>query len=497
MKMTNFYIDKNLPSSIKVSNRNRYLIEGWIFGTSRLKYLAVSIDGKEFPSADFEKLRRDVYGVYKDQDHEKLSLFSGFCIPVIFQPVKSPQSFEVFLKADFKDRTSLYESIGTIELAPPEQENPSIIIPTFIDQTRMISICMATYNPPADLFNSQITSIINQDYRDWICLITDDSQDEETRARIQRTVECDPRFFYFRNSQRLGFYHNFEHGLSLIPKQSKYVAFCDQDDEWFPNKLSKTVSRFTGDIQLVYCDMNIKKSTGEIISNTYWSHRRNYFCSKNLDLLAIANTVTGTASVFRAELVKKILPFPPLDGAIYHDNWVAIIAAASGGIAYIDEPLFNYIQSGENVLGHFDFSYRPIIQYLRILFSSVNFAVTSNGNLINRTISRLVSAFRSLAWVFIHIYYFYEYNSKNTITVIEIASLRDIDQMWNKILRRPLSIKGLLLTTIKVYLNKETLDNLELSLLLSKCANLAVKSVIIPIRKPLLFIAHRLKSNVT
>ena len=67
-----------------------------------------------------------------------------------------------------------------------------------------------------------------------------------------------------------------------------------------------------------------------------WENRKNYYKSKDLDLLTIANTVTGAASVFRASMLEKTLPFPPRYGNVFHDQWIAIIAAASGGIEYVD-----------------------------------------------------------------------------------------------------------------------------------------------------------------
>src|SRR2546430_10120878 len=40
----------------------------------------------------------------------------------------------------------------------------------------------------------------------------------------------------FRNRTRLGFYRNFERCLNLIPDGVEFIAFCDQDDEWYPEK---------------------------------------------------------------------------------------------------------------------------------------------------------------------------------------------------------------------------------------------------------------------
>ena len=63
--------------------------------------------------------------------------------------------------------------------------------------------------------------------------------------------------------------------------------------------------------------------------------------------LLIANTVTGAASLFRREVGELALPFPQPPGTQYHDHWVALVAMACGEIAYVDRPLYDYVQHGD------------------------------------------------------------------------------------------------------------------------------------------------------
>jgi hypothetical protein len=87
-----------------------------------------------------------------------------------------------------------------------------------------------------------------------------------------------------------------------------------------------------------------------VLSDTYWTTRANNstdFCS-----LLLANSVTGAASLFRRELLGQCLPFPTRVGYLFHDHWIAVMAMLMGKIAYVDEPLYDYIQHGANVIGH-------------------------------------------------------------------------------------------------------------------------------------------------
>ena len=66
----------------------------------------------------------------------------------------------------------------------------------------------------------------------------------------------------------------------------------------------------------------------------------------------IANTITGAASVFRRELLDVALPFPPRFGDLFHDHWLAVVALATGDVAYVDRPLYDYVQHGDATQGH-------------------------------------------------------------------------------------------------------------------------------------------------
>jgi hypothetical protein len=87
-----------------------------------------------------------------------------------------------------------------------------------------------------------------------------------------------------------------------------------------------------------------------VIANSLWAQRRNN--RTNLASLLFSNTVTGAASLFRRDLLELALPFPPAPGTPYHDHWLALAALASGELAYVHQPLFDYVQHPEAVIGY-------------------------------------------------------------------------------------------------------------------------------------------------
>src|SRR5262249_36825269 len=163
-------------------------------------------------------------------------------------------------------------------------------------------------------------SLIRQTHTRWVCLINDDASDNQSFEAIKAITEGDPRFYVARNQHRLGFYHNSEACIARVPLDADFVAPCDQDDEWYPDKLDCELAAFTTDTRLVYSDMEIIAEDGTLLSPTYWKRRVNNY--ESLRTLFLANTVTGSASVFRADMLEDILPFPVERGSAFHDHWL-------------------------------------------------------------------------------------------------------------------------------------------------------------------------------
>jgi glycosyltransferase involved in cell wall biosynthesis len=225
-----------------------------------------------------------------------------------------------------------------------------------------VVVCMATYNPPPDLFARQIRSLQAQTQRDWVCIVCDDHSRQDLFARLLAVVGHDPRFRVHRQRVNRGFYRNFAQCLALVPPTAQFVALADQDDEWRPDKLAALRSRFDPRTTLVYSDMRLVRPDGTVLSPTYWATRRNNY--SNFASLLLANTVTGAASMFRRELLDVLLPFPPAFGDAFHDHWLSCVALACGEMRFVDRPLYDYVQHQGNVVGHY--GPRPLPAHARI-----------------------------------------------------------------------------------------------------------------------------------
>jgi glycosyltransferase involved in cell wall biosynthesis len=189
-----------------------------------------------------------------------------------------------------------------------------------------VAVCLAVHRPDPELLRRQLASLDAQTLPDWTLVREDDD-----RGR--------------------GAYRAFERCLARVPGDTRFVAPCDQDDVWHPDKLAVLVDALerTGAL-LAYCDLRVVRPDGTVLSKTYWTDRDNG-CDDLGDLLA-TNVVTGAASVLRREVLDVALPFPrEVDGS-HHDHWLALCALALGDVAYVDRPLVDYVQHGANLVGH-------------------------------------------------------------------------------------------------------------------------------------------------
>jgi glycosyltransferase involved in cell wall biosynthesis len=211
-----------------------------------------------------------------------------------------------------------------------------------------IVVCLATHEPPRHLLRAQLQSLREQSDQRWICVISDDASSDGAYRALSEAVGGDPRFHLSRSPERIGFYRNFERALRMAPPEARLIALCDQDDVWHPDKLI-TLREGLGDAQLIYSDQRLVDEHGRVLRETLWRGRANN--STNLTSMLIANTVTGAASLMRAEVARRALPFPDSPGIEFHDHWLALVALSRGPLAYVERPLYDYVQHRGAILG--------------------------------------------------------------------------------------------------------------------------------------------------
>ncbi len=326
---------------------------GWCYHPRRrIRQLWVMLGGTAHPARHGLGRPDVLWDMAPRADAAGYSIESGFWAMVPMEPLAAPRSLPVALRAVLAGGEVQEVTLGEVRLVPgPSAEPVAQAKPEpRSGEGPLVAVCLATYKPALDLLEIQMESLRRQTHRNWIGIVNDDGSPPAAYAAIRQLAARDPRFQVFRNEERLGFYRNFERCLARVPAGVDFVALCDQDDDWYPDKIEASLGAFGPETQLVYCDMDLVTREGALLSHTYWTTRRNNF--RDLETLLLANTVTGAASVFRADLLPELLPFPHAFVSSFHDHWLACAALVKGRIDYVDRPLYAYRQHGSNVLGH-------------------------------------------------------------------------------------------------------------------------------------------------
>lgn len=335
-------LEGELPNRLAVGRGNAVFVYGTCFHPlRRVRAVELVAQGRRSPAIAHGMPRRDLF-------EAGLPYRSAFWGIVPFAPVPESRTVAIRVEARLDDGSTEAAEPAAIELVRGPALEP-VQPPAGGDGGPLVAICMATYEPRPQLLRRQIDSIRKQTHRNWVCAISDDCSSEASLAELRSAVEGDSRFVISSSPRRLGFYSNFERALSMAPAGAAFIALADQDDRWHPDKLERLVASI-GSAGLAYSDARVVREDGTLASPTYWTERR----PNHTDLasLLITNTVTGAASLFRRELLDRALPFPPQLGTQWHDHWLALVALARGEIAYVDRPLYDYVQHGAAVVGH-------------------------------------------------------------------------------------------------------------------------------------------------
>lgn len=197
-----------------------------------------------------------------------------------------------------------------------------------------ISIVLCTYNG-AKYLDAQLRSLSAQEGVVEIIAIDDGSTDE-TIAILRQHAARDDRFRVRRNRSRFGVARNFERAIHFA--RAPWIALADQDDVWLPDKLARMRAQWDGKACLLHhASLKFRGAVPTEIPPVAGEQRK--FSGRDLRGLLYRNTVVGHATLIRAEVARRITPFPK---NVAHDWWLGLGAALHGSIQYIDEYLVCY-----------------------------------------------------------------------------------------------------------------------------------------------------------
>jgi len=217
------------------------------------------------------------------------------------------------------------------------------------------TVLLSIYKPDETFFRKQLASLENQDYKNVEVFIWDDYPAEDYSTEIANILKKTP-YTYTKCDENLGYIKAFAHMVEAA--EGDFFAFCDQDDFWEPQKLSRSIEELQKQdaILATSARMIIDENDNIVIPNLHqqssspkeiWQTGDDISCNSVFTCYALGMTI-----VLRAEAAKQMLPFSLNTG---HDKWSTMCAAAMGKVLFIDDVLQRYRHHSTNVSGALNF----------------------------------------------------------------------------------------------------------------------------------------------
>lgn len=186
-----------------------------------------------------------------------------------------------------------------------------------------VSIVLPVYNGSLYLPH-QLDSIIPMLGNNDEVVISYDKSIDNTLDIVKEYAKKDTRIKVFINEGKRGVWSNSINALKHV--RGKFIFACDQDDEWFNNKIDVALTEFdNSEVLAVVHDGYVCDANLNIIPPTICKR-----CNTNDGLINnyIHNSITGCCLAYRKELVDVLLETPFIPDAA--DQWVGMCAIILG-----------------------------------------------------------------------------------------------------------------------------------------------------------------------
>lgn len=210
-----------------------------------------------------------------------------------------------------------------------------------------VLVLLSTFNGEKYL-ETQIQSVLAQNHPNLDILIRDDGSSDDTRQILRSFEKQYAQRVQVVYAENVGYRNSFFELMEKAPPAYDFYAFCDQDDYWLPEKISRAIRVLKPLDQqkpLLYCsaltltDKDLKPIGQAGGMNRATDYRQYFFSS----------IPTGSTSVFNDRLRRTALSGKAL--ARNHDSWMLIVASFFGEIFVDQHSFILYRQHENNALG--------------------------------------------------------------------------------------------------------------------------------------------------
>ena len=201
---------------------------------------------------------------------------------------------------------------------------------------KTVAVVMAIYNPDPRQFSEQLYSLMRQTRQINELIIVDDaSYDAIAVTKALESVGFNNqglcRVKILRSTVNAGHTRSFV--LGLLETCCDYIFFCDQDDKWHPEKISKCVS-FLADHPEILCATHDFYIGDENLFPLESQTAMEKYAASGVSPFLVGH---GFATVIRNDIKDLVAQATPGRGG--HDGWIRTIGNLLAVRAIISEPL--------------------------------------------------------------------------------------------------------------------------------------------------------------
>ena len=235
-----------------------------------------------------------------------------------------------------------------------------------------VSVVIPSYNGSI-LVAETVSSVLGQTFTDLELIVIDDGSTDGSAERIESQIRHDPR-------ARLQRFTNggvaAARNRGLAQAGGRYVAFVDQDDLWYPDKLCRQVDLMDRkpDLTVVGCLMDYFSANGRRLGRTAQTPVR-------IDPDAVRRATVMpfpiSGALFRTEILRRAGGSRDFFGpglATAADMELVAIAAAAGDLECIRESLGGYRVHRSSVTAQSHRVQLAAVQYLQAVLTDSAFA---------------------------------------------------------------------------------------------------------------------------
>jgi teichuronic acid biosynthesis glycosyltransferase TuaG len=212
-------------------------------------------------------------------------------------------------------------------------------------KTPKISVVVTTYNRK-ELLKETIVSILNQTFTDFELIVVDNNSNYDFLSHIKSFNDDRIRSFKNQNNGIIAVNRNF----GIKQSRGEFIAFCDDDDLWFKEKLEKQFDavRKTPDIGLCFTKVEYINAFGQSLLRGFDLKKYHKRLSLNSFIISMG-FVTTSSILINKSVVDNVGVFNEDQCLIAFEDYEFISRILSRyKMIYVNIPLVKYRVSGNN-----------------------------------------------------------------------------------------------------------------------------------------------------